>query len=400
MIKRIDSRYLMNKFPSLYALHTLVRSRQIERNIAIERRYYKKFIAEQGQTPNSNLVTALRERFATRGLALNNKKISDLHVLYVTRPSNWEPHNIPPQLQSICNLSCYYYSEHGFDDGASDWVTRRDELDHALFVFVRDLHERKPIDLFLGYLGGWQISAETIRAIGDLGIVTSAFHWDDKPSFRGIWAGNRWSGPAAVAAAYDINLTNAPASIIKYNAEGALALFWPEAANPEHFKPLHIPFEYDVSFIGACYGYRPILIQYLRDNGVDVVTFGPGWPNGPLAEEDMVEIYARSRINLGFGGIGFSMKAQCLKGRDFEVPMAGALYLTSNNPELSLVYQINKDICVYNDKMDCMQKVKYLLNNPDLCANIRESGMMKCRKEHSWVNRFKTLFEVVGLIAP
>jgi len=231
-----------------------------------------------------------------------------------------------------------------------------------------------------------------------MGIPTFGFHWDDKLSFRGELSEGRWSGPAAVASAYDLNLTNSPSSIIKYEAEGGLSIFWPEAANPEHFRPLDLPFEYDVSFIGDCYGYRPIMIEYLRRNGISVETFGPGWSNGSVSEKEMVEIYARSRINLGFGGIGYSMKEQCLKGRDFEVPMCGALYLTSDNPDLHLVYDIGREVVTYTTKEECLTKIHYLLDRPEEAMAIRKAARTICLREHTWERRFESIFKLAGIL--
>jgi len=271
-------------------------------------------------------------------------------------------------------------------------------MDSDLLRFVREQHRRQPIDVFLSYLSGWQVAPETICAIGEMGIVTCAFHWDDKLSFRGMMAGGRWSGPAAVAAAYDLNLTNSPSSIVKYEVEGGLAMFWPEAANPDHFRPLDISFDYDVSFVGACYGYRPILVDYLRREGIRIDAFGPGWPNGPVSEDEMVNLYARSRINLGFGGIGYSTQVHCLKGRDFEVPMCGSLYLTSDNPELELIYDIDKEILTYRNKEECCEKIHYVLANQNEANAIRQAARRRCLMDHTWAVRFRTLLTTIGFL--
>ncbi|MBI1923408.1 glycosyltransferase [Candidatus Poribacteria bacterium] len=387
--------------PLVYRVNTFLKARSVERKIEREQAYYGREAQRRGlplKQDEAELTEALMERLTARGLSLSPKPKDALHIVYATRPSNWEPHNIPPELAKFGKVTTYYYSERGFDDRTDDWLNHRAELDKDLLQFVTKVHQHDPVDVFVGYLGGWQVAAETIRAIGELGILTCAFHWDDKPSYRGRWAGGRWSGPAATAAAYDLNLTNAPSSIIKYQVEGGLALFWPEAANPGHFRPLNRDFKYDVSFIGACYGQRPTFIQYLRSHGVNVETFGPGWPNGAVPESDMVGIYACSRINLGFGGIGYSMKQMCLKGRDFEVPLCGALYLTSDNPELRLVYEVGKEIVTYRNKQDCLAKIRYLLEHSDECAQIRLKGRTRCLHDHTWEVRFQRVFERAGVI--
>jgi spore maturation protein CgeB len=390
------SQVVRKLFPAVYRLHAYRRAAQVERRIAKEQRHYETIT--YGRIDGRPIALRLRDRLAARGIVTSPKPVGTLHIVYATRPSNWEPHNIPPQLGRFGEVSNYYYAERGFDDGEPTWLQRRHELDADLLHFVRELHRRRPIDVFLGYLSGWQVAPETIRAIGNMGIVTCAFHWDDKLSFRGTMADGRWSGPAAVAAAYDLNLTNAPSSIVKYEAEGGLAVFWPEAANPDHFKPLNLAFDRDVSFLGACYGFRPVLVDYLRRSAIKVETFGHGWPSGPLAAEDIVKLYARSRINLGFGGIGYSMNAQCLKGRDFEVPMCGALYLTSANPELAIVYDCEREIVTYSSKEDCLRTIRTLLSNPGSCDEIRKAARNTSAIRHTWQHRFFELLSLLGLI--
>lgn len=388
---------LLRQFsPSLYRRYANRRARQVEQQIAEESAYYEAL--SQGASPIP-VQTRLRERLAARGLTVTPKPRGALHSFYATGPSNWEVHNIPPQLELFGKLTRYFYREQGYDDTSAHWLRQRDEMNAQLLACVREAHHRQPIDLFFSYLSGWHVAPEVIRELGSMGIVTCGFNLDDKPSFRGGLAGGRWRGPAAVASAYDLNLTNAPSSIVKYEVEGGLAMFWPEAANPQHFRPLEREWKFDVSFIGGCYGYRPILIDNLLAQGVSVETFGPGWPNGPITEQEMVEIYATSRINLGFGGVGYSRVAQCLKGRDFEVPMAGGLYLTSDNAELGLVYRVGEDIDVYRDDAECLQKIRRYLDDPQAASRLRQAGRQTCLARHTWAHRFAELFTTVGLLA-
>jgi spore maturation protein CgeB len=254
------------------------------------------------------------------------------------------------------------------------------------------------VDVLVSYLSGWHISPEAIKTINQMGIATCAFWWDDRLSFRGSIQGGRYSGSESLASAYDLNLTNASDAVVKYLVKGGLAMFWPEGANPEHFRPLNLPFKYDVSFVGACYGQRPAYINYLRRHGIKLEVFGPGWPNGRVSEDEMVEIYNRSRINLGFSGIGYSMDEMCLKGRDFEVPMTGALYLTSEQPDLHRVYKVGKEVVTYHGKSDCLARICYLLDHEDESKSIREAARERCVRDHTWVQRFHKVFLMMGLL--
>jgi len=101
---------------------------------------------------------------------------------------------------------------------------------------------------------------------------------------------------------------------------------------------------------------------------------------------------------LGFAGVGYSKKLMCLKGRDFEVPMSGGLYLTQDNPELSLVYNVGKEILTYRDEEDCAKKIKRILANPEEADKIRQVGRERAMRDHTWEKRFEKVFNIAGLI--
>jgi len=379
----------------IYRLNQKLKAEVIERRLSSELSYYRKIASRQGISySEAEVKTLLRKRLRNRNIEISQKE--HLHIVYMSCPTEWEPHNIPPQLAKFGHVTKYYWHERGFDDRSPDWLKIRHKLDADLLEFIKNIHKKDPVDVLVCYVTGFRIAHQTIKQIGELGIFCCNFSFDDKPSFRRGMAGGRWRGPAALASAFDINLTSAKSSCIKYLVEGGLPLYWPEGANPEFYRPLDMPFEYDVTFVGQKYGYRPVFIDHLRKKGIKVETFGLGWSNGELSEKEMVELYSKSRINLGFGWILHSRKAQCLKGRDFEVPMSGGLYLTSYNPELESCYKIGKEIVCYKNEQDCIDKIRYLLNNPKEAENIRQAGRQRAVREHSWKSRFQQIFRLIS----
>ena len=383
------------------ALWTQYKSRKQERTIRHDDRHYRAratTLDVPAELPDQTLRDRLRLRYSARGF--NVRATTAPHVVYATPLDEWERHNIPPALRSVGRLTPFYLREHGFDDRAPDWTSIRGALDEALLAFVRETHGRDPIDVFVAYLSGYHITAATIRAIGALGIPTCAYWWDDRLYFRGYTRGGRFTGAHDLASAYDLNLTNSSTSIVKYLVEGGLAMFWPEGANPGHFRPLpgH-PFRYDVSFIGQRYGRRPAFIRGLRQRGLRVQTFGPGWDEGPITAEEMVDVYASSRVNLGISGIGYSIREMCLKGRDFEVPMCGAVYVTGDQPDLSRVYEKGKEIFAYRSVDDCAKIIHRLLSNPVECEQARAAARARCVHDHTWERRFRKAFDVLGVLS-
>ena len=340
------------------------------------------------------LSQALKGRLAQRGIRHVPKRKGDLHIFLTYALNNWET-VLPVALKPFGKVSEFEWCSHGFDSTAANWLNRRGLMNEAMLASFHEANSAEPIDIVVGYLSGDVCSPEILREMAQSGAVILNFCWDDKLGFRGKMRGGRWTGPVALASVVDLNLTNAPESRIKYLTEGGLAMFWPEAAHPGFHKPYDLPFEYDVSFVGGKYGWRPKLIEKLRKSGINVACFGNGWENGPLTDEEMIKLYSRSRINLGFAGVGHSRRLVCLKGRDFEVPMSGGLYLAQNNPDLSLVYDVGKEIITYQNENDCAQKIRWLLAHPDEADAIRKAGRIRALRDHSWEKRFEDAFSLL-----
>lgn len=328
-------------------------------------------------------------RLQERGVDLATRR-QPLHVLYATKPSGWEPHNIPPAISSVADLSLYYLYERIPNAQTMGDRALRQLCDADLFAFVSDLHRQRPIDVMLSYLCGTQLSAAVVQRINSMGIATALFHLDDRLHFDATAHNGFASGPAAVAAAYDVCLTASDDSIVKYAVRGGRAVLWPEGGNPDIFRPLQTPRIYDVAFVGARYGHRSLIIDYLRRHGLHVACFGAGWEQGGVSGERMVEIFSQSRIVLGFGYIGYS-EEQHFKGRDFEVPMCGCVYLTSANRYVEQVYDVGREILVYRDPADCLRIIRELLADPTRCEAIRTAARRRALASHTWRHRIEYL---------
>ena len=118
----------------------------------------------------------------------------------------------------------------------------------------------------------------------------------------------------------------------------------------------------------------------------------------PLSTEEMVRLYSKSRINLGFGGVEGHEETYCLKGRDFEIPMSGGLYLTEYHPELERVYDLGKEIVTYRDFDDLLANIRRLLADPQRAEAIRQAGFRRARRDHTWEMRFERVFTLMNLI--
>ena len=390
----------LKNWPLVADANAIIKARHVERAAAESYRYHQAEAERRNLKAfyGTELERAVRSRVADRARRLGwPKKQRQLHIFVTFCAHNWET-ILATAFAPFGETTIFEWSSHGFCVGLSDWLDRRDSMNAAMLKAFHTANKRRPVDVVVGYFSGMTISPETLDEMARAGAVITNFSFDDKQPFPGKPIAGRYPTNAAIAGSVDLNLTSDPRGIVKYAVYGGLAMFHPEAADPDLHRHHSTPFEFDVSFIGANYGWRGKFVRALIAKGINIACFGPGWPSGPLPNEELSKVYSKSRINLGFGGIGYSRNLVNLKGRDFEVTMSGGLYLTQYNPELNLVYELGKEIVTYRDEEDCARIIRELIANPELAAKIREAGQKRAHKDHTYEMRWKNVLRVLGAL--
>jgi spore maturation protein CgeB len=327
---------------------------------------------------------ALRDRFP----GLGPKPKGALSIIAVYHHYNWEDGALKPVLEKFGTVRHYDWFE-AFDHSRRDWRSSvKAEMNQDLVVRIGEWVAMERPDVIFTYLSGELVFPKTVQALRSFGVPMIHFSLNDKEHFVGKVRGGLAFG----------SRDSTEDALKKYCVEGALPVYLPEGANPELHRPWELEKAIDVSFVGQCYGNRPETIRSLREAGIRVEAYGYGWPNGPLSTEEMVRLYAKSRINLGFGGVEGHEETYCLKGRDFEIPMSGGLYLTEHHPELERVYDLGKEIVTYRGFDDLLANIRHLLADPQRAEAIRQAGFRRARKEHTWEMRFERVFSLMNLV--
>lgn len=373
-----------------------LRDRLNHRNLQRERAYYDfRFKTAGLRLPDEDTIKAAIKQ---KHPGIRAKKKGALNILALYHHYNWEDYSFKPALEKFGRVR-----HHDLCDdthyGGKDWFgAPRSAKNRELLALTEDRLCEEPIDVIFAYLSGAQILPETAAAISSLGIPIINLCLNDKEYFVGKIQNGFPIGSRDICRYFSLCWTSTEDSLKKYCVEGALPIYLPEGANPDIHKPYDIEKTIDVSFVGQCYGERPGIINKIRSDGIRVEAHGAGWPSGPLPIEEMVKLYSRSRINLGFGGVDSHKDAFCLKGRDFEIPMSGGFYLTEHHPELEKVYRIGSEIATYSGTNDLLQKIRYFLAHPGEIERIRTAGFRRARNEHTWEMRFEKIFRFFGLL--
>jgi len=361
-----------------------------------ELRYYHSMFESRHLTvPDEEVI---RQTIKSKFPDLKPKPKGNLHILAIYHHYNWENESLKPSLEKFGSVFHYDWLER-FNHQRKDWhksvkSKMNDDLIDRVKKWVRD----DSIDVIFAYLSGEIVTSDTVQRLSEFGVPMINISLNDKEAFVGKVSQGKAMGVRDICRYFDLCWTSTEDALKKYCVEGAIPIYLPEGANPEVHKPYDVEKTIDVSFVGQCYGNRPEIIRKLKLHGIHAKAYGYGWPNGPLSTEEMVRMYSRSKINLGFGGIAGSKDTYCLKGRDFEIPMSGGLYLTEYHPELERCYDMGKEIVTYTDFDDLAKKIRYLLSNPEKADEIRKKGFKRAQDEHAWEMRFEKIFKARGLI--
>jgi len=272
----------------------------------------------------------------------------------------------------------------------------RDRLQGDILTAISQAHGERPIDLCFAYGSHTEFEPETFHRIRKLNIPVALWWLDEKHAFKERPFGHP-NGQEPLIGSCDLHLTNSSECIRWYMAKAVAAYYFPQAIDPEIYHPRDVKRDIPVSFIGAAYGQRFGFIQRLKEAEVPVECFGPGWENGVI--DDLVEIFCRSRINLGMGFTGLSRQLTCIKERDFQVPATGSLYLTTYDPELARLFDVGREILCYRDEMDCVEQIRYQLERPEEAEVIGKTGRERCLREHTWRHRMVGLLKWMGILA-
>ena len=331
----------------------------------------------------------------------------------------------------------------------------RPKVTAELLRQIKKAHEDQPIDLFFSYFYDACVLPEGIETIRAMGITTVNWYCNGSYQLHLV---------EDISPHYDWCLVPERFRLKDYEAIGARPIYCQEAANPKIYKPYNVPKDFDVTFVGRVSRERPEYVRCLLDHGVDVRVWGYGWdmvsqhyqsqtrnpawrlgqtakrflsetdlkdafrrllnlellisakktmseapvvtlPNeiigGVLTDLDMVKMYSRSKISLGFSSCDTGDTEERIvqiRLRDFEIPMSGGFYLVEYMEELEEFFAIGKEIVCYTDPEDLVKKVKYYLEHDSERERIRRAGHERCLRDHTWHKRFEMAFKHMGVL--
>lgn len=325
-------------------------------------------------------------------------------------------------------------------------ASARARFSQELLDLFRQEHAKKPFALFFAYLMDNMVDPEAIEEIRRTGVPTCNFSCNNTHQFDLVDGLSRH---------FDYSLHAEKDARTKFLSVGANPVWWPMAANPKHYRPLDVRRTVQASFVGANYALRARYIGHLLENGIDTHAYGPDWVSGartpwrstakrylflwqaltaivpekqnaasarladhdmrralrsrfpanmhpPVSDDEMIALYSRSHISLGFLEVYDRHEpsrpiARHMHLREFEAPMSGALYCTGFMDELAEMFEPDKEVVVYRSQYELLDKIRYYLAHPESAEMVRQAGRKRALAEHSYHDRYRKLFETLRL---
>lgn len=175
------------------------------------------------------------------------------------------------------------------------------------------------------------------------------------------------------------------------------------AINPKDFYDENVKRDIDVSFVGSIdpegihWPLRSEYINFLRDNGINVVTCG-GQKYNTISIEEYSNILNRSKISLNFCRRGDG--ASQLKGRVFEAMACRSFVLEDDGSETKEFFEVGRDFVIFGDKKELLQKILYYLKHDREREEIAQSGYEKVTNLYNATNMWGYIFSKMGFELP
>lgn len=254
-----------------------------------------------------------------------------------------------------------------------------------------------------------QFKPETVDALREHTKSFCFFHDDTwRVDYSRFWAGH-----------FDFFSTPDLHGETKYREIGLPnAIYFPFGSNEQIFRKLDVQKRYDISFVGGWHPWRQWLIDRIRKAGIAVEVAGYRWPNGEVDQEGMVRLFNESRINLNLSNsaswdvrylassprallnrIRSKKNIEQMKARIFEINGCGAFQLSYFVEGLANCYNIDREIGVYADADDLIEKIKFYLAHESLRETMAAAAHERTLREHTFKQRFQKVFERMGLQA-
>ena len=273
-----------------------------------------------------------------------------------------------------------------------DYLKRRAEIgikamNEEIIALVRKEHAKYV--LWTSFYDDVQQS--TLDTIREEGSTVVGWFFDDEWRFNSY---SKYWSPYL-----DYCVTNSIEAVPKYRALNARVIQTiPNTGIAVTRDWSNIEERYEVSFVGSVrsrlWADRRQCINKLRGRNISVRLFGEG-SGGYISFEEMIDIFKTSKINLNFSRAGSYPWVKQIKGRVFQVCMAGGFLLTEYAPGIENYFEIDKEIVCFENAEEMIDKTTYYLNHDKERRAIAQAGWDRANGEYTSFHMVAKVFRQI-----
>lgn len=172
------------------------------------------------------------------------------------------------------------------------------------------------------------------------------------------------------------------------------------ASTDKHYYMPDVEKKYDVVIVGGCRPDREAVVNELKKH-FNVGLYGLGWKssNGFVSGKKLVHAINSGKIYISFSKTRAGYNN--VKVGLFEAIACKSCVFTEYMDELSLYFDIGKEIVCYNGIVDLINKIKYYLEHEYERVEIAERGYQRFLNEHTYEKRWdivlKDMYKIKGI---
>lgn len=277
----------------------------------------------------------------------------------------WDLYLYEPLKKIFSNVILYDYLERRAEIGVN-------AVNEEIIDLVRNEHPKYVLWTSFFY----DVQESTFDIIRKEGTIIVGWFFDDEWRFETY---SKWWIPYL-----DYVVTNARDAVTKYRElDAQVILTIPNTGIPVDRDWSDRVKKFDISFVGTrFYADRDKWITEIKKSNVPINLFGTGWGNY-ISFNEMLDIFKTSKINLNFSKTWVDLNKLQIKGRTFQVCLAGGFLLTEYAPGIETYFEIDKEIVCFKNPEEMLDKINYYLIHENERRTIAQAGWTRACREYS-----------------
>lgn len=228
-----------------------------------------------------------------------------------------------------------------------------------------------------------------------------------------------------LAQEFDFVLVNADNNRIFLEEKGVRNVHWfHQGFDPEFFGIANLPdgnisekYYADVAMIGSMgkpiYQKRSELVARLRQEKIDIKWWGPrlsrqlrnlryfwtgvhlAWAGREVYMKDFADVIQHTRIFIGQDA-DTPVPGKYLSNRIFAVMGCGGFYLGRRTPGMETVFDIGREMDVFDTDDEMLEKIRYYLKNEEARRRIARAGQQRVLTDYTYEQQMRKIFNWVS----